>query len=345
MENKLQGCLIGAAVGDSLGLPYEGMSSSSGKKLFGIPDKHKLLFGLGMVSDDTEHLVIVLRSYKKANGDIESFSKILASNLKLWTLALPLGVGKASLISGIKLLFGFSHKKSGIFSAGNGPAMRVSVLGLLCEDNEKLKEFVKRTTYISHTDPKAYRGALAIAVAAKLACRNKKVDPNSFLEDFKKINDSKCEEFNEILKKTIQSVNSKQSTKNFAENLGLSKGVTGYIYHTIPIAIHAWLSNQNNFQAGLMSTIQCGGDADTVGSIVASLIGIQVGAENIPENWRKGIFDYPLNEKSLKEIASNTYNRSFIKELIVFPFRQMLLFIVIILHICYRGIGLLIFRK
>ena len=146
MENKLQGCLIGAAIGDSVGLPYEGMSSSTGKKLYGHPDKHKLLFGLGMVSDDTEHLVIVLRSYRKANGDAESFSKILASKLKLWTLALPLGVGKASLISGIKLLFGFSHKKSGIFSAGNGPAMRVSVLGLLCEDNEKLKEFVKIAT-------------------------------------------------------------------------------------------------------------------------------------------------------------------------------------------------------
>ena len=345
MKNKLQGCLIGAAVGDSLGLPYEGMSSSSGKKLFGIPDKHKLLFGLGMVSDDTEHLVIVLRSYRKANGDIESFSKILASKLKLWTLALPLGVGKASLFSGIKLLFGFSHKKSGIFSAGNGPAMRVSVLGLLCEDNEKLREFVKRATYISHTDPKAYRGALAIAVAAKLAGENKKVDPNSFLESFKKINDSKCEEFDEILKKTIQSVNSKQSTQNFAESLGLSKGVTGYIYHTIPIAIHAWLSNQDNFQAGLMNTIQCGGDTDTVGSIVGSLIGIQVGAENIPENWRKGLFDYPLNEKSLKEIANNTYNRSIIKELVIFPFRQSLLFILIILHILYRGIGIVIFRK
>ena len=345
MKNKLQGCLIGAAIGDSVGLPYEGMSSSTGKKLFGLPDKQKLLFGLGMVSDDTEHLVIVLRSYRKANGDIESFSKILASKLKLWTLALPLGVGKASLFSGIKLLFGFSHKKSGIFSAGNGPAMRVSVLGLLCEDNEKLKEFVKRATYISHTDPKAYRGALAIAIAAKLAGESKKVDPNSFLEDFEKINDSKCEEFNEILKKTIQSVNSKESTQNFAESLGLSKGVTGYIYHTIPIAIHAWLSNQDNFQTGLINTIQCGGDADTVGSIVGSLIGIQVGAENISENWRKGIFDYPLNEKSLKEIASNTYNRSFIKELIVFPFRQTLLFILIILHILYRGIGIVIFRK
>ena len=345
MENKLQGCLIGAAIGDSVGLPYEGMSSSSGKKLFGLPDKHKLLFGLGMVSDDTEHLVIVLRSYRKANGDVESFSKILASKLKIWTLALPLGVGKASLISGIKLLFGFSHKNSGTFSAGNGPAMRVSVLGLLCEDNDKLREFVKRATYISHTDPKAYRGALAIAVAAKLAGENKKVDPDSFLESFKKINDSKCEEFDEILKKTIQSVNSKQSTQNFAESLGLSKGVTGYIYHTIPIAIHAWLSNQDDFHSGLVNTIQCGGDTDTVGSIVGSLIGIQVGAENIPENWRKGLFDYPLNEKSLKEIANNTYNRSFLKELAVFPFRQALLFILIILHILYRGIGFVIFRK
>ena len=84
---------------------------------------------------------------------------------------MPLGGCKASLFSGIKLLFGFSHKKSGIFSAGNGPAMRVSVLGLLCEDNEKLKEFVKRTTYISHTAPKAYRGALAIAVAAKFSLK------------------------------------------------------------------------------------------------------------------------------------------------------------------------------
>ena len=223
--------------------------------------------------------------------------------------------------------------------------MRVSVLGLLCEDNDKLREFVKRATYISHTDPKAYRGALAIAVAAKLAGENKKVDPNSFLENFEKINDSKCEEFDEILKKTIQSVNSKQSSQNFAESLGLSKGVTGYIYHTIPIAIHAWLTNQDDFHSGLVNTIQCGGDTDTVGSIVGSLIGIQVGVENIPENWRKGLFDYPLNQKSLKEIANNTYNRSIIKELVVFPFRQTLLFILIITHVLYRGIGIIIFRE
>jgi len=66
---------------------------------------------------------------------------------------------------------------------------------------------------------------------------------------------------------------------------------------------------------------------------------------NIPENWRKGLFDYPLNEKSLKEIANNTYNRSLLKELAVFPFRQTLLFILIILHILYRAIGFVIFKR
>ena len=94
-----------------------------------------------------------------------------------------------------------------------------------------------------------------------------------------------------------------------------------------------------------MNTIKCGGDTDTVGSIVGSLIGIQVGDSRIPKNWRQGIFDYPLNETSLKEIANNTYNRSLIKELVVFPFRQTLLFIMIILHILYRAIGIVIFKK
>ena len=223
--------------------------------------------------------------------------------------------------------------------------MRVSVLGLLCNNNTKLKNYVKRATFISHTDAKAYRGALAIAVAANMAGKSKKIDPKLFLKRFRKINNSKCKEFDKLLHKTAQSVKSKQSTQSFAKDLGLIKGVSGYSYHTVPVALHAWLSNQKNFRVGLMNTIKCGGDTDTVGSIVGSLIGIQVGDSRIPKNWRQGIFDYPLNETSLKEIAYNTYNRSLIKELFVFPFRQTLLFVLTILHILYRAIGVVIIKN
>ena len=328
-------------------MPYEALKPQTAKALLGPPNKHKLLPGLGMVSDDTEHLVIVLRAFRKANGNLDLFSKQLASALKLWTLALPLGVGKASLISGMKLLIGFSPERSGIFSAGNGPAMRVSVLGLLCDNKEKLKEFVKRATLISHTDPKAYRSALAVAHAANLAKEFTRVEPALFLKRFRELNDSYCKEFDLLLEKTIKSVELKQSTQDFAMNLGLIKGVSGYCYHTVPVCLHAWLSNQDNFSKGVTDAIKCGGDADTVASIVGSLIGINVGREGIPDNWRRGLFDYPLNGTSLVKIANDNLSRSVVKELIIFPFRQSVLFILIISHLIFRMMGtpIILIRK
>ena len=34
------GCLLGTAVGDALGLPYEGMSPRSGARMFPDPDRY-----------------------------------------------------------------------------------------------------------------------------------------------------------------------------------------------------------------------------------------------------------------------------------------------------------------
>lgn len=51
---KVIGSLLGTAVGDAIGLPYEGLSRRRALKLLGKPTKHRLFFGKGMVSDDTE---------------------------------------------------------------------------------------------------------------------------------------------------------------------------------------------------------------------------------------------------------------------------------------------------
>ena len=55
------------------------------------------------------------------------------------------------------------------------------------------------------------------------------------------------------------------SVPEFAESLGLSKGVTGYIYHTVPVAIYAWLRHYGDFRATIEAALDCGGDTDTVG--------------------------------------------------------------------------------
>jgi ADP-ribosyl-[dinitrogen reductase] hydrolase len=53
------GCLLGTAIGDALGLPYEGLSPQRQRRLFPHPDRHQLVFGKGMVSDDTEHTCMI----------------------------------------------------------------------------------------------------------------------------------------------------------------------------------------------------------------------------------------------------------------------------------------------
>lgn len=56
---RLQGLLIGTAVGDALGLPAEGLSRRRVQRLYQGQWRHRLIFGRGMLSDDTEHMLFV----------------------------------------------------------------------------------------------------------------------------------------------------------------------------------------------------------------------------------------------------------------------------------------------
>lgn len=122
------GCILGTAVGDALGLPYEGVSPHRAQRLLGPPDRFRFFFRRGMISDDTEHTCMVAQSLVEARCDVDVFTKRFATRLKWWILALPAGVGKATARSGIKLWVGVRPKNAGVFSAGNGPAMRAAIL-------------------------------------------------------------------------------------------------------------------------------------------------------------------------------------------------------------------------
>ena len=81
-ELPIVGCLLGTAVGDALGLPYEGVSRRRLNRLLGSPDRHRFMLGRGMVSDDTEHTCIVAQSLITSNFDIDIFTKDFARRLR-----------------------------------------------------------------------------------------------------------------------------------------------------------------------------------------------------------------------------------------------------------------------
>src|SRR3954471_18836892 len=123
-RDAVVGCLLGMAVGDALGLPAEGMSRRRQRRLFPDVGRYHFLFGRGMASDDTEHACLTAQALITSAGDAERFAGDLARRLRWWFLGLPAGIGRATARACLKLWLGYPPGRSGVFSAGNGPAMR-----------------------------------------------------------------------------------------------------------------------------------------------------------------------------------------------------------------------------
>ena len=302
-REAIVGSLLGTAVGDALGLPYEGLSRQRAVKLFGAPTRHRFIFGAGMVSDDTEHTAMVAQALIIAGGDVAAFQKDFSWRLRIWLLTLPSGVGFATLRAILKLMLGLPLAKSGVFSAGNGPAMRAAILGAAIADTPTLRTFVAASTRITHTDPKAEYGAFAIALAAHMASKQLPIKPNAYLVSLSNALPKDAAELINLIKSAVASVNARESTEQFATGLGLNQGISGYVYHTVPVAIHAWLTNPNDYRLAVSSVIKCGGDTDSTAAIVGGIVGAAVGKAEIVPEWRQQLRDWPCSMHWLEQLA------------------------------------------
>lgn len=308
----LEGCVLGTAVGDALGLPYEGLSPQRAAKWLGPPNRHRLVFGRGLVSDDTEHTCMVAQALIEAASDVDAFQRGLARRFRGWLLTLPAGVGFATLRAIVRLWLGYGPNRSGVFSAGNGPAMRAAILGVFCEDRDQLRLLVRASTRLTHTDPKAEYGAYAVALAAQIASTKLNASPEHYLQELSKSWGDEARELIDLISRAADSAAASKSTPTFACELGLSRGVSGYVYHSVPVALHAWFAHSRDYRAAVTSVIACGGDADTTAAIVGGILGAAVGRDGIPQEWLNAVGDWPRSISWMEQLAVQL---SIVKEL------------------------------
>ncbi len=339
--NRIRGTLLGSAVGDALGLPAEGISRRRAQKLFKGCWHHRLILNRGMISDDTEHVLFVAQSLIAHATSLDRFQRRLAWSLRWWLVSLPAAVGFATLRAILRLWLGFRPSVSGIASAGNGPAMRVAPIGaLFAKSPTQLDDYVTAATRITHTDSRALTGAKAIALVVAWTVRDDLTEkPN--LDDFVNVllaagpDDAEwCR-----LVDAIAGAHRQQDTvEQFAAGLGLQTGVTGYVYHTVPVAAYAWFRHFGDFEKTLTSVLDCGGDTDTTGAVVGALAGAVVGDGGIPRRWIDGIVDWPRGPKLLLAVAdrlaavgeqSTTPMRYFWPAV---PLRNLFFLFVVLLH-------------
>jgi len=107
LRERFAGLLRGTAVGDALGLPAENLSADQIRLRWKGQWKMRFIFGRGMVSDDTEHTLMVVQALLEHPDNATAFQRALAWKFRWWCASLPGGVGLATAKACIKLWMGF----------------------------------------------------------------------------------------------------------------------------------------------------------------------------------------------------------------------------------------------
>jgi ADP-ribosyl-[dinitrogen reductase] hydrolase len=159
-HDRILGCVLGGALGDAWGGPYEGA----------LPREAPAFSPVGRLSDDTQMTLATCESIIK-RGAVEPAN--IAGSLLSWFEAGRIhGLG-ASTMKALRDLQAGAHwalaGAKGERAAGNGAAMRVAPLAFLLDPIVTAdRVLIRDVARITHHHDEAHVGALAVLVAIRL---------------------------------------------------------------------------------------------------------------------------------------------------------------------------------
>lgn len=285
IEDKFIGTLVGLAVGDALGAPFEFMHYKRLLKL-----KNEEIFktaaedGLLRYTDDTLMAIALAR----AIVDAKKFDpSAVAEEYYKWYLSGDLrGIG----ITVNRALANYGKtrnwKECGIldkFAAGNGTAMRVAPLALYNykASLRKLYEEVRYDSIITHYNEEAITGAFVVALAIKQILEGARKEDIldkliGTLESFG-IKNAVFDKLNVVSDLLLSGV-------SFGEEVIEKIGNSGYVAESVPLAIYLFLES-DNFEDTVYKAVKSGRDADTHAAIAGSIAGCYYGFNVIPKKY------------------------------------------------------------
>lgn len=303
-DDRLEATLLGTALGDALGLPCEGMSAKAIARRFGAVDRFRLLGSTGFVSDDTEQSALVAQSLSKHPDDLNACVRAFRRALLGWFCRLPWGVGKATVLSCLRIGAGLSP--TGVRSAGNGAAMRSAIVGVFFRDqDETRREFAAALAEVTHRDARAVEGALFVAEVAARCARGREERPPAILlrQALEVVQDP---QLNGAISRGIELAEQGRTTEEAARECG----TTGFVVHTAAFAGFCFARFGETPMQAMGQAIAAGGDTDSIAAIVGGWSGARWGMERLPAGLIGRIHDGPFGPSHLKSLAARLDERS-----------------------------------
>lgn len=258
-------------------MPVEGMTRDEILSTYG--EIKEFLPGRGLsagdYTDDTQ-LTIALAESIIHSGDF--YPGDFAKRIAEWK-DYAIGAGFTCMYVATRLSQGVDWRASGLGSAGCGSAMRALPIGLLdIFQPKKLKRDAEESSLITHSDPRAIAGTIAIAYATSLSVRESRIKGKEMLFKIRDFVGHTSTEFYEAMSNTI-----KYDRMNIQKALALI-GTSGYVVETVNASLYI-ASQVSSFQEGIIEAVNAGGDTDSIGAMTGGILGAKYGYEDIPSKW------------------------------------------------------------
>jgi ADP-ribosylglycohydrolase len=314
LRDRFLGTILGCAVGDALGAPYEGMGAN---RLF--QDTGRLDFASfpgmprGQYTDDTQMTLAIVKAILK-DGEIRGES-VADEFAKLWRSGEIVGPGASCSEAMWRYIRGEARwddcgTEPG--RAGNGTAMRASPIGLWDYDGpEKLISDAKLVSIITHKDERAVAGATAVALAVAYLLTRDQVSPNELIHHVSLRIASQSADFARAVEKLPALLAGDEADAISAiVNEGwrghdTSFGITPFVIPTVLASLYAFLRYPHDFRSAVRTVINMGGDVDSTAAITGAISGAFNGAQAIPEHLRQTVKD----GRAIEELACELFRK------------------------------------
>ena len=301
-------CIIGGALGDALGRPVERLRSD---QLFEHYGKNGIrdLATVGMkarVTDDTQMTMFtadgLIKSALKNGKGADPNYNIIYNSYEDWyntqtkefeectphgwlssvpDLYSPVGPGRTCL-SSLKAGIPGTIEKPVNESNGCGGVMRVAPVGLMYDDPKKAFEVGAQCSALTHGGPNAYLPSGFHAAVVSNIKQGKSLEDafNNSLEILKTYENH--EDTYNLITKAIDLAKSDVSSDKAIEMLG-----HGFLGHeAMAIATYAIFKEPDNLKEALCLAVNHTGDSDSTGAITGNILGLAIGTDTVPSEWR-----------------------------------------------------------
>lgn len=306
--NCYQGCIIGGAIGDALGLPVEFLSLAEIQRHYGDQGITDLVPGAGgkaLISDDTQMTMFtaegILRAVARGTerGVCQITSVVHNAYLRwLETQGYNTHLDEADgwLIKvralhsrrgpGSTCLSALASGQQGTMeeplnnSKGCGGVMRSAPVGLLYTRRRAFK-LACECAALTHGHPSGYLSAGSLAHI--IACIREGMGLEDAVQDaLAELQKYKGhEECTEAVSKGLALAGENSSPQECIPQLG--EGWVGE--EALAIAVYCALKYRDNFRQGVIAAVNHNGDSDSTGAITGNILGALLGIEQIPQTW------------------------------------------------------------